>query len=632
MSMESAITKNVRLHPLVIDQNIKRLDELQIQIRNHLQHLGIIEIYEVGSVFYARSIGPMPLPENVNLIAGNEMIEGAKKYLDYFESISLLDKVLLEVTGKPAPTIDWSGENQERLKFMIEVTWARKNELCIAGKDPRMSAKDKGLMVGMLADENKEEGKKIIDVINSPLFHGSVNAARKLIKYLELDEQTKKDLNTAVLNMVNNVAKQAHQLRIRQGYDTITMKLPTSDGPNNGILALARLIQYCNVGVEKLHDYRPTIISWFPYALAERKFYEECNEGIAWRLQMFASGGGFFTDEEVGRELGKGIQGCSLIDETARGPLIMAGSTGTTPSYTDIGAVWKRIEQITRHKGTGIYKSRSEAAYVSRTLGEGSVARETVPRTEEKGPGEDSGERRGVAQATPSRSRKKGTTPRTTKINGDAYVEFIVREKKDIPQEAIHQDGIYWVPKFFNFGKYFDSLKQSKENQPSKAEGKEKAMVTRAGETTKTVHDIGASPVGKIEKQNCGIEKKAQDRVGDANETQKEKCLAGRTDQSKPPVLSLAFDSACSKAIITNPNVLVNPVHHKVRIDGANPNHPLQSSLGGYIDGYVLSESGMRIQFPKDLHVLHCDDSAADLLSVRQCLRNGWCKAVLDEE
>ena len=328
MSMESAITKNVRLHPLVIDPNIKRLDELPIQIRNHLQHLGIIEIYEVGSVFYARSIGPMPLPENVNLIAGNEMIEGAKKYLDYFESISLLDKVLLEVTGKPAPTIDWSGENQERLKFMIEVTWARKNELCIAGKDPRMSAKDKGLMVGMLADENKEEGKKIIDVINSPLFHGSVNAARKLIKYLELDEQTKKDLNTAVLNMVNNVAKQAHQLRIRQGYNTITMKLPTSDGPNNGILALARLIQYCNVGVEKLHDYRPTIISWFPYALAERKFYEECNEGIAWRLQMFASGGGFFTDEEVGRELGKGIQGCSLIDETARGPLIRARSHG----------------------------------------------------------------------------------------------------------------------------------------------------------------------------------------------------------------------------------------------------------------------------------------------------------------
>ena len=212
-----------------------------------------------------------------------------------------------------------------------------------------------------------------------------------------------------------------------------------------------------------------------------------------------------------------------------------------------------------------------------------------------------------MAQATPSCSRKKGTTPRT--INGAKYVEFIVREKKDgkstdIPQEAIHQDGIYWVPKFFNFGKYFDSLKYSKENQQSK----EKAMVTRAGETTKTVHDIGASPVEKIERQNCGIEKRAQDRVGDANETQKEKYLAGRTDQPKPPVLSLAFDSACSKAIITNPNVLVNPVHHKVRIDSANPNHPLQSSLGRYIDGYVLSESGMRIQFPKDLHVLHCDD------------------------
>lgn len=99
-------------------------------------------------------------------------------------------------------------------------------------------------------------------------------------------------------------------------------------------------------------------------------------------------------------------------------------------------------------------------------------------------------------------------------------------------------------------------------------------------------------------------------------------------------VISLIVDSACTKSAVTNSSDLKKPARHEVGIEGASPNYPQQSSLGGYIDGCVLSKSGMHIhiQFPKNLHGLHCDDSAADLLSVRRCLRNGWCKAVLDEE
>ena len=162
-------------------------------------------------------------------------------------------------------------------------------------------------------------------------------------------------------------------------------------------------------------------------------------------------------------------------------------------------------------------------------------------------------------------------------------------------------------------------------------------MVAKMSRPTKTAQTIDASPSDKIEVQKGGSKKGAQEKGENATATKKasEACMMGRTRKlMDAKVISLIVDSACTKSAVTNSSDLKKPARHEVGIEGASPNYPQQSSLGGYIDGCVLSESGMHIhiQFPKDLHGLHCDDSAADLLSVRRCLRNGWCKAVLDEE
>ena len=419
------------------------------------------------------------------------------------------------------------------------------------------------------------------------------------------------------------------------------MKLP-SEGPNTGVKALIRLLRYCNVGIETLADYKPTITSYIPIALAERKFHEELTDELSWRVQIFVAGGGLITPQDLAREMVKGFQSCPIISESARGALIMVKPAGATASYNDYAAVWKQFEMLTRQTGNGIYQQRSTSAFVSKTRGEGSAARETLSsaaretlqHSEERSPPRDfSGEGRGVAQTPTTSSTKK----RTTNINGAEYVEYLVREKRngkppDIPHEAIHRDGAYWVPKFFNFRMYFESLNPSKKNQQSGKQGRESAMAARVLATPKT-QDVAVSPIDKIKGQACGSDERAQAGVGNAQKTTpSETCLIGTMIQPKPKVLALAVDSACSKAIVKNPNALEKLAHHEVRIDGANPHHPLQSYLGGYINGYVLSESGMKIQFPKDLHVLHCDDSSADLLSVRQCLRNGWCKAILDEK
>jgi hypothetical protein len=234
MSSESAIAKNIRLNPLELNEEIKRLEELPNQIRALLQKLGKPEIFDAAVVQYARTLGPKSEQENLNQIVRKEMIELAKKYLDYFESISSLDIILQDLSGQTVFHDDWTDIGSEKLLLMIEVVWGRKLGLCNVGKNPRMTNEEKDMMVAMLDDSEKELGKNVIDVINSPLFYGSVHAARKLIQYLSLDEQTRTDLNTGVLNMVIKVSKQANALRIKQGFDTIALKLP-SEGPNTGI-------------------------------------------------------------------------------------------------------------------------------------------------------------------------------------------------------------------------------------------------------------------------------------------------------------------------------------------------------------------------------------------------------------
>ena len=103
-------------------------------------------------------------------------------------------------------------------------------------------------------------GGKLIDVINIPIFRCSVNAARKLCKYLSFSDQVKAELNTGLLSMVMKLQKQASELQSKQGYDSFELTIPT-EGTNTGIVGLVNLFRYCLVGVEVISDYKPTIIS-----------------------------------------------------------------------------------------------------------------------------------------------------------------------------------------------------------------------------------------------------------------------------------------------------------------------------------------------------------------------------------
>ena len=129
------------------------------------------------------------------------------------------------------------------------------------GKDPQMSQEDKDNLLSVLDQEEQAIGEKLIDLINSPIFHGSVNAARKLCKYLSLSDQVKADLNTGLLSMVMKLQKQASELRSKHGYYSFELMIPT-EGTNNGIVGLVNLFRYCFVGVEMISDHKPTIISY----------------------------------------------------------------------------------------------------------------------------------------------------------------------------------------------------------------------------------------------------------------------------------------------------------------------------------------------------------------------------------
>jgi hypothetical protein len=68
MSTESTFAKIYRLNPVVINEEIKRLDKVPGQIRTYLLRHGGSEIYEAASVVYARSLGQKPLPENLECL------------------------------------------------------------------------------------------------------------------------------------------------------------------------------------------------------------------------------------------------------------------------------------------------------------------------------------------------------------------------------------------------------------------------------------------------------------------------------------------------------------------------------------------------------------------------------------
>jgi hypothetical protein len=60
-----------------------------------------------------------------------------------------------------------------------------------------------------LKEDEQEIRGKMIDLINSPIYHGSMNAARKLchLKYLLLNDQVKADHNKGMQGMLTKLQR-----------------------------------------------------------------------------------------------------------------------------------------------------------------------------------------------------------------------------------------------------------------------------------------------------------------------------------------------------------------------------------------------------------------------------------------
>lgn len=128
-------------------EEIKTLEEVPGQIGTHLKRHGGNEIFEFALIFYARSLGQKPLPDNIeNLLVRQdktETLELVSKYADYLESMSPLDAAARDVSEQQLFLDDWSNLGSEDLRMMIEVVWYRKNTLCSMDKDSRMTPDEK---------------------------------------------------------------------------------------------------------------------------------------------------------------------------------------------------------------------------------------------------------------------------------------------------------------------------------------------------------------------------------------------------------------------------------------------------------------------------------------------------------
>ena len=140
----------------------------------------------------------------------------------------------------------------------------------------------------------------------------------------------------------------------------------------------------------------------------------------------------------------------------------------------------------------------------------------------------------------------------------------------------------------------------------------------------------GPTPTLKECNQEWGGEKNTLVEQQDKPVNQ-ETCLIANPESARK--LSLIVDCACTNTMVGDQNALQKLTPHEASIKGVHKDLlPLRSSQRGFIKGYVLSQSGMRIPFPEDLPVIHSDDTAEDLLSLNQIVESGWCSMQFTRE
>jgi hypothetical protein len=235
-----------------------------------------------------------------------------------------------------------------------------------------------------------------------------------------------------------------------------------------------------------------------------------------------------------------------------------------------------------------------------------------------------SGEASGAKAAATMNTVKEKSAKR---VEGE-YARFIVRDKNgdgppDVPKQAILQDGMYWVPKGFDFRQWHCQ----RGNKPSGGEKQEKALIARAatsmtGGTTVNMFPNPEVDDSKTEDQGstpslkeCNQERREEKITPVAQQDKlmnEEKCLIANSKSMR--TLSLIVDCACTNTMVGDKKVLQNLIPHESSIKGVHKDLlPLHSSLRGIIKGYVLSQNGM-LPFPEDLPVIHSNDTAPNRL------------------
>ena len=165
MSTESTFAKIFRQNPLVVNDGIKRLEDVPNQIRTYLLQNGGSEIYDAAMAVYARSLGTSPLPEsNLESLLRHdrkEKIQLITGYADYLESISPLDATLRDMSEHAGIFHeDWSNFGSAKLRLVVDTVWSRKNIWCSMEKEPQMSQEDKDNLLSVLDEEEREIGGK----------------------------------------------------------------------------------------------------------------------------------------------------------------------------------------------------------------------------------------------------------------------------------------------------------------------------------------------------------------------------------------------------------------------------------------------------------------------------------------
>lgn len=324
---ETFIQRGFRNHKLTFaaeDARQMRLGDVPDRIKNYLRKFGADPIFDVSMVQYARSLGTTPLPPNWETLVSRTVLESAKEYLTLIKFVNPADRILQQMTGEAMPELDPKYDSFA-FKFFVQTAYARKLQL-ESGATKIYSDDELETVLQLLdsldnSDAMKAEGKRVVDVINSPLCGGSVHGMSLLLQYKELSEEAKKDLNVGLYGAICDLVPFIEQIRAREYSDSATLIMPSFDDRRCGIEAMIRVLQFCSPKVKTLNGCKNEIFASIPLTISRRCEATSFQDQLRTKVQLFTAGGGVMHSEELSSELTKALQESKIIAEHTKDAL-----------------------------------------------------------------------------------------------------------------------------------------------------------------------------------------------------------------------------------------------------------------------------------------------------------------------